>query len=220
MNSTRNGTPMLSTPRNRGRVGSLVSLAAVLVSLLACGITTISPNTGNGCENINCPPPARSDQTAHTYSAQGFSFQYYDPWQLSQQDDHGAVVSAATDFGDLSVQLASVTVPAGTSPQALLNSVVQNLDTSQISGLNQEGPIYGAAIGYVAGAGAEYTGVASIPNAPSVPVFLQIMASTRGTTGIVFLSTSSLDPSGPNPTDPRQVPNGEYDRMVNSVVWG
>lgn len=208
-------------PTWRQRAGRVMVLAAVLVSLLACGISTLDggPNGNGGCSDTNCPPPAHSTQAAHSYSAQGFSFQYYDPWQISSQDANGAVVSAATDYGDLSVQLESTSVHAGTSPQALLNAVMQNLDTSQISGLSQQGPIYGAAIGYVAGAGADYTGTATPPNAPSVPVYLEVMASVRGTTGLVFLATSSLDPSGPNPTDPRQVPDGEYDRMVNSVVW-
>lgn len=207
----------------RWSVGRIATLAVVLLSLMACGISTL-PNGGgngttNGCEHISCPPPARSDQTAHTFSGKGFTFQYFSPWQLSSQDPSDAVVSAATNYGDLSAEFASTSVAAGTSPQALLNAVVQNLDTNQISGLTQQGPIYGAAIGYVTGAGAAFTGTANFPNAPSVPVYLEVMASTRGTTGVIFLATSSLDPNGPNPTDPRQVPNGEYDRMVNSVVW-
>lgn len=206
-------------PTWRQRAGRISVLAAVLVSLLACGISTLSGNSTGGCATTNCPPPATSVQASHTYSASGFSFQYYDPWQISSQDANGAVVSAATDYGDLSVQFESTSVSAGTSPQALLNSAIQSIDSSQISGLSQQGPIYGAAIGYVAGAGAEYTGTATPPNAPSVPVYLEMMASVRGTTGVIFLATSSLDPNGPNPTDPRQVPNGEYDRMVNSVVW-
>ena len=212
----RNATPSGSVWRRVRRVATLI---AAVASLLACGITTIPRGTGNGCENTNCPPPARSDQQAHTFTSKLFSFQYFDPWQVSSQDSSGAVVSAATNFGDLSVQFVGVTVPSGTSAESLLTRAVQNIDTSQISGLTQEGPIYGAAIGYVAGAGGEYSGTANIPNAPSVPIFLEIMASTRGTSGIVFFATSSLDPSGPNPTDPRQVPNGEYDRMVNSVIW-
>ncbi|HEY7833626.1 MAG TPA: hypothetical protein VIG30_08665 [Ktedonobacterales bacterium] len=212
------------TPMWRARAGRVAVLGAVLVSLMACGISTLSGGSasgtgGTGCAVTNCPPPARSAQVAHTYSAHGFTFQYFDPWQISSQDATGAVVAAATNYGDLSVQFESTTVAAGTSPQALLASAVQGIDTSQIPDLAQQGPIYGAAIGYIAGAGAGYTGTAYPPNAPSVPVFLEIMASVRGTTGVVFLATSSLDPNGPNPTDPRQVPNGEYDRMVNSVVW-
>jgi hypothetical protein len=199
-------------------IGRVLLLVAVL-SLFGCGISVAPGGTGGDCASADCPPPARSANAAHAFQSSLFTFQYFDPWQISSQDSNGAQVSAATQYGDLTVALTSTQVPAGTSAQSLLASAVQNLDTSQLSGLQEQGPIYGAAIGYIGGAGTEYTAVSGQPGAPSVPVYLQIMASVRGTTGIVFIAASTLNPSGPDPADPRQVPNGEYDRMVNSVVW-
>ncbi len=201
------------------RLGRCVALLSAVLGLLACGITATPTGQNNGCANFNCPPPARSAQAAHTFPAAHFTVQYFDPWQIQSSDANSAVIGAATNFGDLTVQFASVNVSSGTNAQALLQSEVQNLNTSQISGLQDQGPIYGAAIGYVAGAGESFTGIVNQPNAPSVPVYLEMMASTQGSTGIVFLASSALDPSGPSSTDPRQVPNGEYDRMVNSLVW-
>jgi hypothetical protein len=53
-------------------------------------------------------------------------------------------------------------------------------------------------------------------NAPDTPVFIEIMTSVQGTTGIVFVAVSPLDPNSP---DPSVVPNQDYDQMVNSVQW-
>lgn len=201
---------------NRLRRGT--ALLVCLLGLAACGITS-GPTGGNGCATFNCPPPALTAQQAHQVIKTHFTFQYFDPWSEQSGDANSVVVGAATNFGDLTVQVASVTVSSGTSAQALLQSEAQNLNTAQISGLQDQGPIYGAAIGYVAGAGETYTGTVDQPNAPSVPVYLELMSSVRGTVGIVFLASSSLNPNSPDNSDPRQVPNGEYDRMVNSLVW-
>lgn len=196
-----------------------VILFVAIVSLMGCGVGVAPGGSGGGCASANCPPPARSANAAHAFQSTRFTFQYFDPWQITSQDSDGAQVSAATQYGDLTVALTSTAVPRGTSAQSLLTSAVQNLDTSHLSGLQAQGPIYGAAIGYIAGAGTEYTADSDQAGAPSVPVYLEIMASVHGTTGIVFIAASTLDPRGPDPTDPGQVPNGEYDRMVNSVVW-
>jgi hypothetical protein len=197
---------------------ALTLLAALVI--LACSVQVDNgPGGDSGCSTTRCPPPARSARAPHSYEARGFSFTYFDPWQVSGNDANSVTVSAATDYGDLNMELASTTVAAGTSASALLSNVVNNLDTGQLSGMEEEGPIYGAAIGYVSGAGSTYVATFDQPNAPSVPVYLEIMASVRGTRGIVFLSSSTLDPNGADPADPRQVPNGDYDQMVNSVTW-
>ena len=166
-----------------------------------------------------CPPPSRSAAAAHVFKATIRELRVFDPWQIDSQDARGAVVFAGTQYGDLTVQLTSTDVGAGTSAQALLSRAVSSLDTSKLSGLRDEGPIYGASVGYVAGAGESYSAVSDQPNAPSVPVFIEIMASVQGGTGIIFLASSTLNPDQPDPGDPRQVPGGEYDRMVNSVTW-
>lgn len=196
-----------------------LTLLAALVVLACSAQVDNGPSANTGCTNTQCPPPARSARAAHLYQGQRFTFQYFDPWQVSGHDANSATVSAATNYGDLDVQFSSTTVPAGTSASALLSNVVANLDTSQLSGLQEMGPIYGASIGYVPGAGSDYAATFEQPNAPSVPVYLEIMASVRGTVGIVFLSASTLNPDGADPTDPRQVPNADYDRMVNSLTW-
>jgi hypothetical protein len=194
-------------------------LVAALGLLVSCGIQVEPGGSGNTCVGTYCPPPARSAVAGHIYRAQHFSFEYFDPWQITSSDPSSAQVSAATNYGDLTVLFTSTTVAPGTSPQTLLTSAVNSLDTGQFAGLQAQGPIYGAAIGYIAGTGETYTATADQPNAPNVPVYLEIMASIDGTTGIVFVSSSVLNPNGPDPVDPRQVPNGEYDQMVNSVTW-
>lgn len=208
-------------PSRRGLRPPQVALALLATLLIvACSVQVQNgPGAATGCSSTRCPPPARSARAEHTYQAQGFSLDYFDPWQVSGHDANSVTISAATNFGDLDVEFSGTTVTSGTSAQALLTDAVNNLDTSQLSGLQEQGPIYGAAIGYVSGAGTTFTATFDQPNAPSVPVYLEIMASVRGTRGIVFLSSSTLDPNGADPTDPRQVPNGDYDQMVNSVTW-
>ncbi len=196
----------------------LVLLGAFCV-LMACDIQAQPGGPISGCARAACPPPSRPAATAHFYHAQRFSVRYFDPWQVVSSDAKSVQLAAATKYGDLTVQIASVDVPAGTSAQALLARVRQNLDTSQLAGVQDQGPIYGAAIGYAAGAGETLTATADQPNAPSVPVYLEMMTSAQGATGLVFLAISTLDPNGPDPSDPRQVPNGEYDRIVNGVTW-
>jgi hypothetical protein len=205
----------------RGTQLAVTLLAGLLI--VACSVQLGNgPGAGVGCASANCPPPARSGtRQEHACSAQGFSFVYFDPWTADSctSSSNNVTVSAQTNYGDLTVQFASTSVAPGTSAQALLSKTVNNLDTSQLSGMQDAGPIYGAAIGYISGAGNTYTATYDQPNAPSVPVFLEIMASVHGTRGIVFLSASTLDPNGPDPTDPLQVPNGDYDQMVNSITW-
>jgi hypothetical protein len=201
------------------RVGKALASVIAALGVMACGVSLQPGGAGNGCFGTHCPPPVTSAAAGHVFKAQRFSFTYFDPWQISSQDANGAVVTAGTNYGDLVVQLEGTGVRAGTSAQALLAQATSNLDTSQLSGLQDQGPIYGASIGYVSGAGETYSAVADQPNAPSVPVFLQIMASVQGGTGLVFVAESSLDPNSPDPNDPRQVPGAEYDRMVNSVTW-
>ncbi len=215
-------TVMMGSPtasRAGSRLGRILTMLAAALGLLACGVNLQPGGAGSGCLGTRCPPPSRSAAAAHVFKAQRFSFEYFDPWQIDSQDARGAVVFAGTQYGDLTVQLTSTDVGAGTSAQALLSRAVSSLDTSQLSGLRDEGPIYGASVGYVAGAGESYSAVSDQPNAPSVPVFIEIMASVQGGTGIIFLASSTLNPDQPDPGDPRQVPGGEYDRMVNSVTW-
>ena len=206
--------------RGTGRAQLMLTLTAALV-ILACTVQAGPGASGIGCASTNCPPPARSQRAApQTAHAQGFSVSFFpDQWNASTPDARTVELTAQTNFGDLTVQFFSTNVGAGTSAQALLTTAVNNLDTSQLSGLQDAGPIYGAAIGYVSGAGTTYTATFEQPNAPSVPVYLEIMASVHGTLGIVFLAASTLDPNGADPTDPRQVPNADYDQMVNSLTW-
>ena len=204
---------------HRRGIGRCLSLLLALFAVVACGIQVQPGGAVGGCASANCPPPARSAAVAHVYHTRLFSVRYFDPWQITSNDASSVQLAAATNYGDLTVELASGAVRAGTSGQALLASAQQNLDTSQLAGLQDQGPIYGAAIGYVAGAGETFTATADQPNAPSVPVYLELMASVQGTTGIVFVATSTLDPNAPDPTDSRQVPNGAYDRIVNSLTW-
>jgi hypothetical protein len=150
-----------------------------------------------------------------------FSFYYPEPpWSVDSQDSTSATLLRDSDYGQISAQFFAVSVRPGVSAQELLSSWTrQNLDSSQFSGLRDDGPISGAEIGYVRGAGELYSAVVNQPNAPNVPIYIQIMASTQGTAGIVFAAVSPLDPLKPDPTNPRQVRSNAYDQLVNSLTW-
>jgi hypothetical protein len=139
---------------------------------------------------------------------------------VDSQDSTSATLLHDSDYGQISAQFFAVSVRSGTSADALLSSWTRaNLDTSQFAGLQDEGPVNGAEIGYVRGAGEQYAAVVNQPNAPNIPIFIQIMASTQGTSGIIFAAVSPLDPDKPDPTNPRQVRSNAYDQLVNSLSW-
>ncbi len=197
--------------------GLLVTLAALALALLACGgPIPLANNTPTPCA-ANCPPPGRLSSMGHTLSLSGFQFTYFDPWSVDSSDSHSVTLVAQTQLGQVSVLLESVSVASGESSRRLLASAVNNnLNSGQFTGAQDEGPINGAEIGYVAGSGEAYAATVSQANAPDQPVYLDFMASVRGSTGIVFIALSPLDPNSP---DPSIVPNQVYDHLVNSVEW-
>jgi hypothetical protein len=154
-------------------------------------------------------------------STDHFSFYYpKPPWSVDSQDSNSATLLRDSDYGQISAQFFAVSVRPGVSAQELLSSWTrENLNSSQFSGLRDDGPINGAEIGYVRGAGEQYDAIVNQPNAPNVPIYIQIMASTQGTSGIVFAAVSPLDPLRPDPTSPRQVRSNAYDQLVNSLTW-
>ena len=197
----------------------LLGIAALAIPLLACGgPIPIAENTPTPCP-ANCPPPARLSSVGHTVTLTGFQFTYFDPWSLdsSASDSRSATLVAQTQLGQVSVLFQSVAVSGGATSQQLLNQAIQNnLNSNQFTGAQDQGPINGAEIGYVAGSGENYAATVSQGNAPDQPVYLEFMASVRGSTGAVFIALSPLDPNSP---DPSIVPNQEYDHLVNSVQW-
>lgn len=214
----------MSTPRelHQPRRWALAFALAAAGVLLACAggntvIIPVPPSPPPACK-ANCPPPFRPQQGAHVVQTQHFSFWYFDPYQLDSKDDQSATVLAGGPFGTIAVQFFAYTVANGTTPAQLLARFERdNLDASKFSGLQDTGPIRGAEIGYIPGAGDTFAAVVDLPNAPNTPLFMQVMASTRGTTGIVFAALSPLDPQTPDPN--RQTDVSSYDQMVNSVVW-
>ena len=194
-------------------------VAALALALLACaGPIPIAANTPTPCP-ANCPPPARLSSTGHTVKLTGFTFTYFDPWSLdtANSDSRSATLVAQSQLGQVSVLLESVSVSPGETSQRLLTSAVNsNLNSGQFTGAQDQGPINGAEIGYITGSGESYAATVSQGNAPDQPIYLDFMASVRGSTGIVFIGLSPLDPNSP---DPGVVPNQEYDHIVNSVEW-
>jgi hypothetical protein len=204
-------------PRGARRLHPLW-LAAVAVALGACGLGAIPiPNaTPTPCAGT-CPPPMGPAGTPHTVHTSYFTFTYYDPWTVQSSDASGTQLVASTQFGDVTVVLQGARVASGTTPEQLLTrSSQQVLDPNQFSGIQDSGPIRGAEIGYVAGAGESYEAYSVQSNAPDIPVFIEIMASVNGAAGVTFVAVSPLDPNSP---DPSIVPNQEYDHIVNSVQW-
>lgn len=200
------------------RMARALALVAALL-LAGCnvpGLPAPSP-TPTPCA-ANCPPPQFGAGTAHTVSAHYFTLTYYTPWSVNSSDASGVTLAAGTQLGDVEVVVMGSHVPAGTTAQQLLNQTVQSqLDPNQFAGLQDNGPILGAEIGYVFGAGETFSGYATPANAPATPVYIEVMASVHGTTGLTLTTFSPVDPNSRDPSS--LVPNAEYDRIVNSVIW-
>ncbi|MFI5271785.1 MAG: hypothetical protein ACHQ4H_01975 [Ktedonobacterales bacterium] len=207
------------TPRRR-HAAVWVALAAVVV-LMGCsagtGVIPVPPVAPAVCK-ANCPPPFRPDQGGHAVQVSHFTFFYFDPYTLSKQDAGSATVLASDRFGTISVQFFDQTVSNGlTGAQLLSQFERQKLDPNKFVGLQNTGAIHGAEIGYVSGAGDSFQAAVDLPNAPNTPIYLQLIASTCGTTGIVFAAISPLDPQTPDPN--KQTDAQTYDQMLNSVLW-
>ncbi|HEX8728800.1 MAG TPA: hypothetical protein VF739_09275 [Ktedonobacterales bacterium] len=206
------------TARKRWPLRALILLvAAVALPMLACGgPIPVAQDTPTPC-SANCPPPGRLTSNGHNVSLKGFSFTYFDPWSLGSSDSHSATLVAQSQLGQVSALLESVSIsPGETSQQLIQRAINDNLNSGQFTGTQDQGPINGAEIGYVAGSGEAYAAIVSQANAPDQPVYLDFMASVRGSTGIIFIALSPLDPNSP---DPSIVPNQDYDHLVNSVQW-
>jgi hypothetical protein len=142
---------------------------------------------------------------------------YFDPWSIDSSSGRDVVLVAQTNLGQVSVEVASRTVSTGTTAAQLVNTAAQQLlDPNNYAGVQDAGPILGAEIGYVPGAGEAYSATTTDPNAPSTPVYLEVLASVRGGIGIIFAALSPLDPST---ADPSGAPDQAYDQLVNSVEW-
>ena len=206
----------IGTLMRRGPTAPLALAALMLLSGCQTGLIPVPNATPTPC-HAGCPPPAVHEAGSHSIAAQRFSLHYFDPWSVDSNDNSQVTLTASTQYGNVFVIVASQDVPNGTTAQQLLASTVQSdLDPSQFAGAQEAGPILGAEIGYVPGAGERYTATVSQQNAPDVPVFLEFMAAVRGTTGLIFESFTPLDPNSPNTNF---VPNDDFDEMVNGVAW-
>jgi hypothetical protein len=204
----------------------LLSVLAAVVALAACATPKsiaqpipAAPPTATPCGQ-SCGPIAGPSEGAQPVQTATFALNYYTPWTLQSHDDDGVVLSYTTDFGKVVLSLKSTAVADGTTADALLTSwLKQNIDPTKYQGINDYGIVHGAEIGYVPGAGHVYRANLVLPNAPSAPIFLEVMVVTRGTTGYILVVVSPLDPHSPNPGDKRQVRNVRYDLIANSVRW-
>lgn len=200
------------------RLRLVLALAVIFVAAAACasGPIPASGPTPTPCAS-NCPPPALSESGGHTVTRDHFTLTYFDPWTIQDSTNSSVTLGAQSDFGTISVTVQSVSVRNGTTSGALLSSFVrQNLSPDEFAGVQDQGSIPGAEIGYVPGSGEAYSAVTSSANAPNIPVYLEFMASVRGAVGIVFAAVSPLDPNSPSTSG---VPDAEFDHIVNSVVW-
>jgi hypothetical protein len=193
-------------------------MLALVVGFLACAA---DPLPGAGAEPTpcaaTCPPPQRATATPHTLSLAHCRLTYFDPWTVNSSSGSSVVLVAQTDLGQVSVQLNSMTVTPGTTAGQLVNRAAQQLlDPNAYSGEQDAGPILGAEIGYISGAGEAYNASSTDPNAPSTPVYLEVMASVQGNVALTFAALSPLDPLT---ADPSGAPAGAYDQLVNSVEW-
>lgn len=202
----------------RGQFPRLVILCIALLGLTACDLSGL-PGGGvvpTPCPG-NCPPPERSSAHPQTYTGTHFRLTYFDPWTVDSSDAQHIILVAQSDLGQLSVEVASVTLTPGTTAQQLLARTAQQvIDPNQYANVQDQGSIVGAEIGYVGGVGEAYQADATDPNAPASSVYFEIMASVRGNIGLVFVALSPLDPSSQGTS---VVPDQNYDLIINSVGW-
>jgi hypothetical protein len=196
----------------------VLPVVALLLGSWACTVGPLpsAAVTPTPC-SARCPAPKRADTTPHTVTLAYLRLIYFDPWSVGSSSTDDVVLAAQTDLGQVSVEVASQTITPGTTPEQLVHSTAQQLlDPNDYSGVQDTGPIVGAEIGYVPGSGENYSATTTDPNAPSTPVYLEVMASVRGAVAIIFAALSPLDPST---SDPSGAPNQAYDQLVNSVEW-
>ena len=200
----------------RARV--LVALLALAGVALACAQAPL-PSAGvtpTPCTKA-CPPPQRAATTPHTISLAHARLTYFDPWSVDSSSSKDVVLVAQTQLGQVSVEVATMTVTPGATADQLVSSAAQQLlDPNDYSGLQDAGPILGAEVGYVPGAGEDYAAFSTDPNAPGTPVYLEVMASIQGNVGVIF---AALSPRAPNTDSPSGAPDQAYDQLVNSVEW-
>ena len=196
-------------------------IVPVLVLLLGSWACAAGPLTGAGATptpcSARCPAPKRNASKPRTISLAYAQLVYFDPWSVDSSSSHSVVLVSQTDLGQVSVEVASQSVSAGTTAAQLVNTTAQQLlDPNDFAGVQDAGPILGAEIGYVPGAGEAYSATTADPNAPSTPVYLEVLASVRGNVALIFAALSPLDPST---ADPSGAPDQAYDQLVNSVEW-
>jgi hypothetical protein len=211
---------------------ALLSLGLVLTVMLltaqsclddpSAGPIPQPPGTPTPCP-VSCPPPTGPVDGATLITKTHYSFYYFTPpWtpDTSASDADTETLYRDTTYGQVSAQFFTATVASGTTaPQLLSSWSRQHLDPNKFTAFQDSGPILGAEIGYNGGAGETYEAIADLPNAPNTPLFIEIMTSVKGTTGIIFAVVSPLDPSHPDPSSPVQVRSGSYDRLINTLIW-
>jgi len=186
----------------------------------AGGVIPNPPGTPTPC-GFGCPPPAGPASNQNDVTLDRFSFYFTTPpWKKESSDKNNATLTRNTNYGQVTAQFFSGDVSSGaTADQLLASWTRQNIDPNKFAALQDTGPIAGAEIGYVSGAGHTYAAVADLPNAPNTPLFIQVMSAVKGTSGIIFVVVSPLDPANPDPSSPVQVRSGAYDRLINTVFW-
>lgn len=206
----------MNAARHSWRV--IVPVLALLLGSWACAAGPLpgASVTPTPC-TARCPSPKRNATKPHTIALAHLQLVYFEPWSIDSSSSSDVVLVAQTDLGQVSVEVASQTVSAGTTAAQLVNIAAQQLlDPNDYAGVQDAGPILGAEIGYVPGSGEAYSATTTDPNAPSTPVYLEVLASVRGGTAIIFAALSPLDPST---ADPSGAPDQAYDQLVNSVEW-
>ncbi|MBF6589421.1 MAG: hypothetical protein IVW57_02680, partial [Ktedonobacterales bacterium] len=130
--------------------GITLGLLSLLFGAWACGTGPIpvAGQTPSRCA-ANCPPPQRKATSAHTIALTHFRLTYFDPWTVASSNDRSVLLVAQTQFGEVSVEFASMTVtPGTTAAQVLATAVRQVVDPNQFTDAQDTGAINGAEIGY------------------------------------------------------------------------
>lgn len=174
-------------------------IAFVAVGLILKGV--ISPEPPSRCvSDCSQPPSSAGGGTAYfTSSRYGFTFGYP---SVGQRIDVGANGVAGYNFFDSTGNFAGqMLVKAGVGRQDLSYLVGNEAKSlgSNISNLSLSGPLNGAEIGFVSGAGTLYTGDFTDSVGNVHPVQIGVIAVQHGNEWVSMIGIGATSSSNPSP---------------------
>ena len=193
--------------------GGLIAIL-VVVGLVVGGIAVSQIARGTHAEcTVNCPPKFVSplpEQASFTSTAYKFQVNYSSRWTVRDRSATG--ITLGTRVGRV-----QVTGIKGSSPEQAIQATITGLPSSEWQGVTLVGPLRGAHLGEVNGAGAIYAANLLGTSQTATKVRIAVIAATKGGVTVVVLASDPADTKG----SPNGFPEGqEVDYMCTEFVWG